>query len=301
MLVLVVAIAILLAPPFFAERLGQRPGVAGFVDGVVLGGIAALVVFDVLPEAAAADRTATVVGLFVGLLFPALAERSGFGGHEVDGASLVVGQLALALHAALDGASLGTGDVELIGAVLLHQAPVGLAIWASTRARFGVGPAWGALLVMGATTALGYAAGEGVFARADASALAGFQALAAGTLLHVVGHGETRDLPARPSGIGALLAAGAVAAVPGPHVTAALAQAPYSLVIFGLILGLTRSYTNAARITTLAFAVGMVVTQSHATPATGWRIAAAGLWVGLVAASLLRVGPRGWLHEPHHH
>lgn len=241
MLILGVAIAILLAPPLFAERLGERPGVAGFVDGVVLGGIAALVVFDVLPEAAAADRTATLVGLLVGLGFPVLAERSGFGGHEVDGASLVVGQLALALHAALDGASLGTGNPELIGAVLLHQAPVGLAIWAGTRARFGVGAAWGALLVMSATTALGYAAGEGVFARADASALAGFQALAAGTLLHVVGHGEARELPARPSGVGALLAAGAVAAVPGPHVATALATAPYCLVAFAVFLAVFRS------------------------------------------------------------
>lgn len=297
MLVLGFAIAILLAPPLFAERLRGRPGVVGFVDGVVLGGIAALVVIDVLPEAASEHRLATLVGLLVGLALPWLAERVGVGGNEVDGASLVVGQLALALHAALDGASLGTGNPELIGAVLLHQAPVGLAIWASTRARFGVGAAWGALLVMSATTALGYAAGEGVFARADASALAGFQALAAGTLLHVVGHGAGHG---KHSGLGALLAVGAVAAVPGPHVAVALAAGPYLLGAFVLILSVSRSYTNAARLTTIAFAGAMLGLPGEAETG-GWRVAAAGLWVCLVAVSLFRVGPRGWLHDSHHH
>ncbi len=303
---LLLAILALVLPAAFAGQVRERPGVASLLDGVVLGGIGALIAFGVLPEAAEASRMAAIGGLAVGLAFPYVAERIGIGGKDVDGASLVVGQLALALHAALDGASLSTGDARLTTAVLLHQAPVGLAVWASTRARFGGGAAWGALVAMAATTALGYAAGEGLFAKANPATLAGFQALAGGTLLHVVGHAplaeETRP---RAAGVGALVAFVAVAVGPGGHgefPRLLYVAAPWVLAGGCVLAAASRSATKAARLTTVSLAVAAIVLAGRVPnpPIVGWRVACAGLVSIALAALLLREGPRGWLQSHHH-
>ena len=303
---LLLAILALVVPAAFAGQVRERPGMASLLDGVVLGGIGALIAFGVLPEAAEASRMAAIAGLAVGLAFPYVAERVGVGGNDVDGASLVVGQLALALHAALDGASLSTDDARLTTAVLLHQAPVGLAVWASTRARFGGGAAWGALVAMAATTALGYAAGEGLFAKANPATLSGFQALAGGTLLHVVGHAplsaETRP---RAAGVGALAAFVAVAAGPGGHgdfPRLLYVVAPWALAGGALLAVVTRSATNAARLTTVSLAIAALALAGRMPhpPVVGWRIACAGLVSVALAALLVRDGPRGWLQSHDH-
>ena len=72
--------------------------------------------------------------------------------------------------------------------MVLHRVPVGLTIWLLLRPGRGALVAPGTLGLVAGATVIGFLAGDGLLAGVSHRALAGFQALVAGTLLHVVLH-----------------------------------------------------------------------------------------------------------------
>lgn len=213
MIALTLSISALLIPSLFAPALHRRPQIAAFLDGMVVTAIGGLVVFDILPSATEGGGGGALLAFSAGLVLPALAERLGVGGHAVHGASLLMGQAALLLHSALDGIALATGSLSsasLAFAVVLHQVPVGVAIWLSTAARFGGSAAWACLFAMAATTTASFFAGERLLGLADPTLLGLLGGLAAGTLLHVIAHAGSPGPRTRHAGAGAIAAFAAI-------------------------------------------------------------------------------------------
>lgn len=226
MFALGLALVALLLPPVLVQGFRRRPRVAALLDGLVLAAIVSLVALEVLPEAVHVGGIWALVGLTLGLLGPGMAERAGVRGHAVHSAGLVVGTFAIAVHSAVDGVALATAhgaSDPLAVAVLLHQLPVGTAAWASARVRLGKLGGWATLLGMAAATTAGFLAGGEVVHAASLPLVGALTGLAGGTLLHVVVHEPLPGARAsddtagvwgvHPSGIGALLALGALSGV----------------------------------------------------------------------------------------
>jgi zinc transporter ZupT len=73
--------------------------------------------------------------------------------------------------------------------VVLHNLPVGIAVWFLLAPAFGARLALAVFAVMVGGTVTGFVAGPEMLAVLEAPAVAGFQALLAGSILHVVLHG----------------------------------------------------------------------------------------------------------------
>jgi hypothetical protein len=107
---------------------------------------------------------------------------------------VLLGALAgLSLHALLDGAALSSpgpeGGVSLLAlGVILHRLPDALAVWLIVRSL--QGPRWaaGLLGLMGVATVAGYLLGERALDALPPAAVAVFEALVAGSLLHILLH-----------------------------------------------------------------------------------------------------------------
>lgn len=220
MFALLLTLAALVVPPFFAEGFRRRPAVAELLDGFVLVAITVLVLTDVLPAAFDSAGGSAIAAVLVGLAVPSLAERMGLHGRVVHGAGVVVGQFALLVHAGFDGVALGTAEAAgpaIAAAVVLHQVPVGLSAWLSMEARLGVRAAVAALAAMSLATVTGFFLGGAALASSPPALVGVLAGLSAGTLLHVVGHarlpGANRgDTPSRWSGVGAGFALAGLAA-----------------------------------------------------------------------------------------
>ncbi|HAN30783.1 MAG TPA: hypothetical protein DCQ06_04230, partial [Myxococcales bacterium] len=92
--------------------------------------------------------------------------------------------IALALHAAMDGAALITDDshhlhdhghhlsaTKLAMAVLLHRLPMGVVIWWAVTPRFGSKAGWMSLLSMVAATLFGFYGGGQIGLHSEALSL----------------------------------------------------------------------------------------------------------------------------------
>ncbi|MFH1566433.1 MAG: permease [Gemmatimonadota bacterium] len=166
------------------------------LDGFVYVAIGGLVLLHIMPETFALAGWAALVGGLVGLVLPSLAEhRLGGRAQQVHNVALVLGLAAIGLHAFLDGLALVTGSHGepdaghmLPMAVILHRVPVGLTIWFLLRPLYGRGTAAAVLALIAAATTVGFAAGEPLQAAMESRARGVFQALVAGSLLHVVVH-----------------------------------------------------------------------------------------------------------------
>ena len=175
--------------------------VAGYMlaalDGFVFIAIGGLVLFHIIPDSIALAGWPAVVGPLIGLTVPTLIEHRLRGlARQVHAIALLFGLTALALHGFTDGMALvpavASGDTHrehmLPMAVLLHRLPVGLTVWFLLRPVYGMWPALGALSLIAATTAAGFGFGEGVSDVLQSQARGVFQAVVAGSLLHVVIH-----------------------------------------------------------------------------------------------------------------
>jgi hypothetical protein len=202
-MLLIAAIAALLAGPLLVSlgALGPRP--RAFIDGFVFVTVAGLFLFGVLPEAG--HMAGPVVWLCgaAGFVLP-VALESGFvrAARQAHRAILILGVVGLLVHQLLDGVALveggspadghahagGHGD-DLALAVVLHNLPVGIAVWFLLAPAFGARVALAVFAVMVGGTVAGFFAGPDLLAALEAPAVAAFQALLAGSILHVVLHG----------------------------------------------------------------------------------------------------------------
>lgn len=202
-MLLIAAIAALLAGPLLLSLGALGPGPRAFVDGFVFVTVAGLFLFGVLPEAG--ELTGPVVWLCgaAGFLLP-VALESGFvrAARQAHRAILVLGVVGLLIHQLLDGIALVEGGLhagdhghggdhgdDLALAVVLHNLPVGVAVWFLLEPALGARLAVAVFTFMIGGTVAGFFAGPDMLASLEAPAVAGFQALLAGSILHVVLHG----------------------------------------------------------------------------------------------------------------
>ena len=219
-------IALVLAPLLYRWARAV-PGALAALDGFVFVSIAGLTIGHVLPETVELAGWGTLLAALLGMIGPLLVERWIHRAAErVHETALGLALLGVLAHAVADGMALSGvghhgGEGVLPVAVLVHRLPVALTVWSLLATPYGVTRALGVLAVIGVGTVAGFGYGGGATAGWSATWLGYFQALVAGSLLHVVIHSATHDdaEAARPfgwhlpSGIGALLGLGLVFAL----------------------------------------------------------------------------------------
>ncbi len=166
------------------------------LDGFIFVAIGGLVLVYLLPESFSVGGWVTLLFALGGLFGPTLIERAfRRAARRVHIAAMVLGLTGLCLHGLMDGSALAPhhhahlGHAHLLPfAVIIHRLPVGLTIWWLLRPAFGVRVAASVLGLVGLATIAGFALGTFFTADLSSGGLACFQALVAGSLLHVVFH-----------------------------------------------------------------------------------------------------------------
>jgi len=195
---LIAALVTPVAGPLLYGLLHDHPRAQRAVDGFVYVSVPVLVALQVLP-AAWEHRSPLMLGAAAaGLLVPTALERMSHALHRhTDTLALLVGLSGLLLHTLLEGAALVPGPegvpVAFGLAVILHQMPVGLVLWWLLRPRYGaVAAACGVgSIVVG--TLVGYGLGLEVLGAVHGEGAELYQALVAGSLMHVVFHQGRHD------------------------------------------------------------------------------------------------------------
>ena len=167
------------------------------LDGFIYAAIGGLVLIHLLPESYLLGGWLALAGGAIGLFLPSMVEhRLGRLARKAHAVALLLGLIAIGLHAFMDGLALTTAD-SLAGsghrhmlpmAVVLHRLPVGLTVWFLLRPLYGMRTALACLALIGIATTAGYASGETVHALMESRARGIFQAVVAGSLLHVLLH-----------------------------------------------------------------------------------------------------------------
>lgn len=214
MSLLLLSIAVLWTAPWIYGQIRRRERVQHLAQRAMVVLICGLVLLSILPESIRLVGWGAVLLVVVGMALPSLVERLW---HKlavtVHWVPLAIGLFGLALHASLDGAAFV--DPEHHGHTHLHALPVavvfhrffeGLFIWLFLRPRFGTKVAASALGLISVFSLIGYFAGDYYFhSLEDAAPFGFFQALVAGSLLHLLidqhdpgsealhGHGHDHD------------------------------------------------------------------------------------------------------------
>ena len=277
-LLLISLLALAVGPLLYRVADTARQGLL-MLDGFVMIAVAGLVVIHIVPHTLAVAGPMAVIVALVGFLGPGLVERRlHAAAQRAHTATLIVACVGLVVHAFLDGVALGVPEAEhghgdgeasvLAIAVVLHRLPVAVTIWWLLRPSAGLAVAAITLLSLAAATVGGYALSGALEAALDVSWLALFQALIAGSLLHVVVHRpHPASLPASDgggntfAGVGAVIALIVVAGLADTHipgqqtlgeggfvdtfVTLTLESAPALLLAFALA-GLAQVYLPQA-------------------------------------------------------
>ncbi len=198
MLMLLLSLVALGLGPMAYRRLAARPVMMRVFDAIVVVGVGILVVVDLLPHSFESAQWRAAIPLVLGLLGPSLVERFFLRAErQTHRVTMVVVSLGFFLHAAIDGAALNLDNSAAVAsAIVLHRLPMGFVVWRLLCDDTGFvsrhGRAITVLMVILVATVAGYFGAE-VFAphqHADFQSpmLGMFQALVAGSLLHIVVH-----------------------------------------------------------------------------------------------------------------
>lgn len=190
-ILLFATLAALASGPLWYLLAQRRPALLSFLDGFVLISICGLVLLEVLPEAFSAGGLWSLGFLALGLLGPSVLEhglaRVRRGTHLFALGLAIVG---LVLHSLGDGAALAAEAAQTHGAlglaIAIHSVPVGLVVWWLLYPVFGAWLPALALIAMGTGTVTGFVFGVSVAGLLGAEGWAWFQALIAGSILHVI-------------------------------------------------------------------------------------------------------------------
>ena len=190
------------------------------LDGFVLIAIAGLILLHVLPESILHGGWVVILSAAAGFLAPTVIERRLHRyAAQAHTAALLLASVGLVVHAFADGLALAETvgsaasreDSMLPAAVVLHRLPVGATLWVLLRPPYGQRLAMAALAILAVATVVGYELGEAAVADVRDSTWALFQALVAGSLMHVLVHRtpvsgpESRRVPTTVGGVGGLL------------------------------------------------------------------------------------------------
>lgn len=188
-LLFVSLISLALAPWLYGELHRWRK-LHNLIDTLLLLIVAAIVLLEVLWDSYRdIGWTGPLIGI-VGLAVPSLIEqvssRLALPTHRF---TSVLGLLALILHSVMDGATMAVANDELLAwAVVLHQLPMGLAVWWLVRHASGVMLARIILFSMIIASIAGFLLTQHILPWLNDSANVALQAFLAGTLLHVLVH-----------------------------------------------------------------------------------------------------------------
>ena len=277
---LVASVTALLVGPVLVHLLMGRWQWLALLDGFVLVSLLGIIVLELFPSSIAMGGVAAAIAAVVGILLPPLLDRWFGDIHgKVHGTMLWLAMLGLAFHAMLDGAALlsahghghehDRGGSLLALGVILHRIPLGLTIWWAVRPSRGRRAALGIVASIALATVVGFLGSRPLLRALPLELLAVFQALVAGSLLHVVfGHQPRRmeQIVSHRKGwstVGAGLAAAMVAVAAHAHptelpaevlpagetfVTLALESAPALVLAFagaGLLRGLLQRMSSS--------------------------------------------------------
>jgi hypothetical protein len=195
---LILSILVLFAGPLLYAWLQRGGIVARTLDRVVLAALIGVVFLLLVPESIDQLGWWALLLIFAGYLVPGILERlvksAAVTFHM---ASLAAALLGLVLHALLDGAGLA-GSEHLVGsslglAIVLHRLGVGLIVWLLVQPLYGGKAALAVLMMVAATTVIGYGLSSQVLPLAGAQSFQVVQALIIGAIVHSLlhrGHGE---------------------------------------------------------------------------------------------------------------
>jgi len=161
------------------------------MDGFTVVAIGGLALLELAPNALTDGGLLAALFLAAGFALPMWLHKLGDLGQFSDRILVIF----LTLHTMVESAALATADahsVEALGlAIVAHQLPVGLAAYSlAPRSRAG----WLSVLVIGLGMVVGFFAGEAAAMAMSVQQSAWLQAMAAGSLLHVLsGHEEPRE------------------------------------------------------------------------------------------------------------
>ena len=193
---LIAAVAATAGGPILYGLLHEHPRLTRYVDLFVYVMVPLLVVWTIVPMAweertvlpVLALAAGLVVPLWIGRLSKPLAQRT-------DAVTLVLVLSGLLLHALFEGAGLapfadGRSPAAFGLAVVVHRIVEGLVVWWILRPGRGVSAAVAGVAAVMLVTALGFLLGVELLGGDDVSgrAVAIYQALVAGSLLHVIFH-----------------------------------------------------------------------------------------------------------------
>lgn len=189
---LLATLAALLSGPLLYACARTRPPLLALLDGFLLVSISGLVLLEAVPGTFSSGGAISVVFLLLGLLGPSALEHwLRRAQREAHLATLLLALLGLLVHSVGDGIALSSGGdlgegLALPLAVALHSVPVGLVVWWLLFPVFGAAPPSLAIAGMCLATVAGFLFGPALGAQLGHSGWAWFQALVAGSILHVV-------------------------------------------------------------------------------------------------------------------
>ena len=190
MILLIATLCALASGPLLYRAAKPRPRLRKAIDGFVLVCVTVLVLVEVVPESWKAGGPWAMAFLVAGTFGPTLIEHGLTSARrQTHLATLALAVLGLLAHSFGDGTALspagGNHTQALALAVAIHSIPVGLLVWWLMAPVFGpVLPAL-TLFSMCAVTVAGYLTGPDLSQHLDTQGWAWFQALVAGSILHV--------------------------------------------------------------------------------------------------------------------
>lgn len=227
---LISSILILAVGPLLHTLLRQRREWLHLLDGFNFVAISGLIFLSIIPETLIRGGPYVLFFALLGIVGPSILERRSHSlGKESHFLALILGLAGLCLHAVFDGAALISPEhprspealhaaasavhdhdhhhhhSHLPIAVILHRIPIGLTIWLLMKPKYGSTRAVLVLAAVAVMTTLGFLLGDHFLSGLPAPAMACFEALVAGSLIHVVLHktqnGSSKTSPVAPGGL----------------------------------------------------------------------------------------------------
>ncbi|MFK5949035.1 MAG: hypothetical protein QM500_09755 [Methylococcales bacterium] len=197
MYLLILAIAATVAGPIIYLLCSKITGAKAVLDSFILVVTAGIIIFQVLPETFVLLGVWSIVLAILGTTVPGIIEflfRQA--ANKTHFLTLLMGILGLLLHGVIDGSALRMHNLHtnlLAVAILLHRIPISLTLWWLVKPEFGTKMAISVLFTLIIGTVLGFNYSGLLMESLSSSAFAGFQAVVAGTLLHVLYHRPGHD------------------------------------------------------------------------------------------------------------
>lgn len=197
--ILVISLLALYAGPLSQRLFRSKIGILRLIDGFTLVIILELVLVHILPHTFYDVGPLAILFIFIGLFLPTTFERiyKKFA-DQAHNVAMVLAMIGLVIHTLTDGIALinpiamqhGVSQSQnlLPLAIIMHRLPEGLAIWWLIRPEYGNKKVLLMLLVMSLATLAGFFAGQSFIPQMEHRFFGLFEALVAGSLLHVLLH-----------------------------------------------------------------------------------------------------------------